>query len=122
MTSGGCYHTGNKEIYGARPQTPLKGPVYGWCSWYDRTTKIDDVYVMDVVDTIEANPNTVGKDIVQIDDGYQIMDGNWIGYAKDNYTAKELNKNTSALLRFTPITGNAPILVGSNLRYCRTCK
>jgi hypothetical protein len=77
---------------------------------------------MDVVDTIEANPNTVGKDIVQIDDGYQIMDGNWIGYAKDNYTAKELNKNTSALLRFTPITGNAPILVGSNLRYCRTCK
>ena len=59
-----------------------KGPIYGWCSWYDRTTKIDEAHVMDVVDTIEANPNTFGKGIVQIDDGYQIMDGNWNGNAK----------------------------------------
>ena len=27
-----------------------KGPIYGWCSWYDRTTKIDEAHVMDVVD------------------------------------------------------------------------
>ena len=59
-----------------------KGPIYGWCSWYDRTTKIDEAHVMDVVDTIEANPNTFGKGIIQIDDGYQIMDGNWNGNAK----------------------------------------
>ena len=59
-----------------------KGPVYGWCSWYDRTTKIDEAHVMDVVDTIEKNPNTFGKGIVQIDDGYQIMDGIWNGNAK----------------------------------------
>ncbi len=59
-----------------------KGPIYGWCSWYDRTTKIDEAHVMDVVDTIEANPNTFGQGIVQIDDGYQIMDGNWNGNAK----------------------------------------
>ncbi len=59
-----------------------KGPVYGWCSWYDRTTKIDEAHVMDVVDTIEKNPNTFGKGIVQIDDGYQIMDGTWNGNAK----------------------------------------
>ena len=32
---------------------------------------------MDVVDKIEKNPNTFGKGIVQIDDGYQIMDGSW---------------------------------------------
>ena len=59
-----------------------KGPIYGWCSWYDRTTKIDEAHVMDVVDTIEKNPNTFGKGIVQIDDGYQIMDGIWNGNAK----------------------------------------
>ena len=59
-----------------------KGPVYGWCSWYDRTTKIDEAHIMDVVDTIEKNPNTFGKGIVQIDDGYQIMDGIWNGNAK----------------------------------------
>ena len=59
-----------------------KGPIYGWCSWYDRTTKIDEAHVLDVVDTIERNPNTFGKGIVQIDDGYQIMDGIWNGNAK----------------------------------------
>jgi hypothetical protein len=59
-----------------------KGPIYGWCSWYDRTTKIDEAHVMDVVDTIENNPNTFGRGIVQIDDGYQIMDGTWNANAK----------------------------------------
>ena len=30
-----------------------------------------------MTDTIEANPNTFGKGIIQIDDGYQKMDGDW---------------------------------------------
>ena len=54
-----------------------KGPVYGWCSWYDRTTKIDAAHVLDVTKTIGDNPNTFGKGIIQIDDGYQKMDGDW---------------------------------------------
>lgn len=54
-----------------------RGPVYGWCSWYDRTTKIDEKHAMEVIKTIEDNPNTFGKGIVQIDDGYQKMDGDW---------------------------------------------
>lgn len=54
-----------------------KGPVYGWCSWYDRTTKIDAAHVLDVTKTIKDNPNTFGKGIIQIDDGYQKMDGDW---------------------------------------------
>ncbi len=60
--------------HGARTH---RGPVYGWCSWYDRTTKIDEAHVMDVVKTIEGNPNVFGKGIIQIDDGYQKMDGDW---------------------------------------------
>ena len=54
-----------------------EGPVYGWCSWYDRTTKIDEAHVLDVTQTINDNPNTFGKGVIQIDDGYQKMDGDW---------------------------------------------
>jgi hypothetical protein len=54
-----------------------KGSVYGWCSWYDRTTKIDAAHVLDVTRTIGENPNVFGKGIIQIDDGYQKMDGDW---------------------------------------------
>jgi alpha-galactosidase len=54
-----------------------KGAVYGWCSWYDRTTNIDAAHVLNVTEIIEANPNTFGKGIIQIDDGYQKMDGDW---------------------------------------------
>ena len=59
-----------------------KGAVYGWCSWYDRTTKIDAAHVLEVTQTIGDNPNTFGKGIVQIDDGYQKMDGDWSGNQK----------------------------------------
>lgn len=53
------------------------GAIYGWCSWYDRTTKIDEAHVRDVLGTIRDNPNTFGRGVVQIDDGYQKMDGDW---------------------------------------------
>ena len=59
-----------------------KGAIYGWCSWYDRTTKIDAAHVLAVTDTIESNPNTFGRGIIQIDDGYQKMDGDWSGNEK----------------------------------------
>jgi len=61
---------------------PSKKPVYGWCSWYDRTTKIDEAHVREVLKTLADNPNVFGKGILQIDDGYQIMDGNWKGNKK----------------------------------------
>jgi hypothetical protein len=54
-----------------------KPPVYGWCSWYDRTTKIDAKHFLDVTRTIAENPNTFGQGVIQIDDGYQVMDGDW---------------------------------------------
>lgn len=54
-----------------------RDPVYGWCSWYDRTTKIDEAHVRDVTKTIKDNPDVFGKGVIQIDDGYQKMDGDW---------------------------------------------
>ena len=59
-----------------------RGPVYGWCSWYDRTTQIDEKHTREVLDILASNPNVFGKGIFQIDDGYQIMDGDWRGNAK----------------------------------------
>ena len=59
-----------------------RGPVYGWCSWYDRTTKIDEKHTREVLDILASNPNVFGKGVLQIDDGYQIMDGDWRGNAK----------------------------------------
>ena len=41
------------------------------------TTKITAEHVLNVTDVIEANPNTYGRGIIQIDDGYQKMDGDW---------------------------------------------
>ena len=60
--------------HGARTN---KGPVHGWCSWYDRTTKIDEAHALEVIRTIGENPDVFGKGILQIDDGYQKMDGDW---------------------------------------------
>jgi hypothetical protein len=59
-----------------------KGRVYGWCSWYDRTTKVDEPSVMEVTETVAHNPDIFGKGILQIDDGYQKMDGDWSANAK----------------------------------------
>jgi alpha-galactosidase len=59
-----------------------KSRVYGWCSWYDRTTRIDEQHVLDVIKTIANNPNVFGKGVIQIDDGYQKTDGDWSGNAK----------------------------------------
>jgi hypothetical protein len=65
--------------HGARLDKPR---VYGWCSWYDRTTRIDGAHISGVIQTIAENPNIFGKGVIQIDDGYQKMDGDWSGNDK----------------------------------------
>ena len=42
------------------------GPIYGWCSWYDRTTKIDEAHVLDVVDTIEKIPTPLERELYRL--------------------------------------------------------
>ena len=38
-----------------------------------------------------------------------------VGYATDSFSGKNIPKNGSLLLRFTPLTGDSPQLIGSNL-------
>ena len=60
--------------HGAHRDRPA---VHGWCSWYDRTTKIDEAHIRLIMDTVAAHPETFGHGVLQIDDGYQKMDGDW---------------------------------------------
>ena len=46
---------------------------------------------------------------------YDFWENKVVGYATDSFTGKNIPKNGSLLLRFTPLTGDFPKLVGSNL-------
>ena len=46
---------------------------------------------------------------------YHFWENKVLGYATDSFTGKNIPKNGSQLLRFTPLTGDFPKLVGSNL-------
>jgi len=67
------------ETHGARFD---RQPVYGWCSWYNRTTEIDEAHVRDVLAELAGHPDVFGRGVLQIDDGYQKMDGDWAANAK----------------------------------------
>jgi hypothetical protein len=46
---------------------------------------------------------------------YDFWENKVVGYATDSFIGKNIPKNGSLLLRFTPLTGDSPQLVGSNL-------
>ena len=46
---------------------------------------------------------------------YNFWENKVVGYATDSFTGKNIPNNGSLLLRFTPLTGDFPQLVGSNL-------
>ncbi len=94
-----------------------KGPVYGWCSWYDRTTKIDEEHVRNVLKTLADNPNVFGKGILQIDDGYQIMDGDWRGNKKFPSGMAKVAQDIRAK-GWTPGVWFAPLMVNPEHPFC----
>lgn len=54
-----------------------KGALAGWCSWYHLTKNIKESDVMGVVDAVKADPTRLRPQVIQIDDGYQDIDGKW---------------------------------------------
>jgi hypothetical protein len=46
---------------------------------------------------------------------YDFWENRLLGYATDSFTGRNIPPNGSLLLRFTPLAGNYPQLVGSNL-------
>ena len=54
-----------------------KGSLAGWCSWYHLTKNIKESDVMGIVDAVKADPTRLRPQVIQIDDGYQDLDGKW---------------------------------------------
>lgn len=60
--------------HGARTS---KGPLYGWCSWYDRAAKITAKDVSAFCDAVAKEKDRLPMQLIQIDDGWQRTFGDW---------------------------------------------
>ena len=87
--------------------------VYGWCSWYSRTTNIDETHTRDVLGILANNPNVFGKGILQLDDGYQVMDGDWRGGKKFPSGLAKVAEDIRAL-GWVPGVWFAPLMMNPN--------
>jgi len=54
-----------------------KGALAGWCSWYHLTKNIKGSDVLGIVDAVKGDPARLRPQVIQIDDGYQDIDGKW---------------------------------------------
>ncbi len=62
------------KTHGSRTE---KGALAGWCSWYHLTKNIKGSDVMGIVDAVKQDPSRLRPQVIQIDDGYQDIDGKW---------------------------------------------
>lgn len=67
-------------------------PMNGWCSWYDKTTNITEGSIKGVIDCFRKNSDQLSLGVIQIDDGYQVMDGDWNPNSKFNSGLASLAK------------------------------
>ncbi len=59
-----------------------KGALAGWCSWYFLINNVKGSDVLGVVDAVKKQPDRLRPSVIQIDDGYQDIDGKWDASAK----------------------------------------
>lgn len=57
----------------------VKPPVAGYCSWYQRGQNVQPADIRRALDGFSAMPRPPGGHVIQIDDGYQVMPGEWSG-------------------------------------------
>jgi len=94
-----------------------KGALQGWCSWYLRTSKITGEEVLGIVDAVKQSPDRLRPQVIQIDDGYQTLEGVWDANAKFSeglpfYTKKiaETGARPGLWMAITMIAQQAPWL------------
>ncbi|MDA1088034.1 MAG: alpha-galactosidase [Verrucomicrobia bacterium] len=61
-------------VLGARRH---RGPVTGWCSWYDGGPSVTAERVIAVAGAVAARRDRLPMDVIQIDDGYQRQCADW---------------------------------------------
>jgi hypothetical protein len=54
-----------------------RGPIVGWCSWYDRGKKIDAQHILGVTEAVAKHRDRIPLQVIQIDDGWQVAYGDW---------------------------------------------
>ncbi len=59
-----------------------KPKMFGWCSWYEMYTRIDDGKIRRNLDAVIANQNILPLQLFQIDDGYESQVGDWLKVKK----------------------------------------
>lgn len=59
---------------GARP---VRAPLVGWCSWYQHYSGVRPEHVQQAAREFAAWPTPPGGRLIQIDDGFQVMPGDW---------------------------------------------
>lgn len=64
---------------GARP---IREPLVGWCSWYQYYSGICPEHVRQAAAEFASWPIPPGGRLIQIDDGFQIMPGDWRPHAR----------------------------------------
>lgn len=65
--------------HGSRTQ---KGPVFGWCSWYDLGAAITQESVAATIEAFAGMKDRIAANVIQIDDGYQKQAGDWAWNSK----------------------------------------
>jgi len=54
-----------------------RGPVVGWCSWYDLGQNITEDSILNTIEAFVSIKDQVKVDVIQIDDGFQKTIGDW---------------------------------------------
>ena len=66
-----------KWIAATHGSRTARGPIVGWCSWYDRGKRITADHVNAVTAAVESQRDRIPMQVIQIDDGWQMAYGNW---------------------------------------------
>lgn len=70
-------------------------PLVGYCSWYQRYRNVLPADILRANDEFKNMPISPGGRTIQIDDGFQIMPGNWLPNSKFEKDWKSLPKKIS---------------------------
>ncbi len=54
-----------------------RDPIFGWCSWYDRYTNIDQEHILRITETIKSQREVLPFQVIQIDHGWHGPFGDW---------------------------------------------
>jgi alpha-galactosidase len=74
-----------------------KKPIFGWCSWYTMGLKVSPNGINNMISFCHENMNKLPFEIIQIDDGWQVLRGIWTENNKFYNQLEPISKNIQKL-------------------------